>query len=198
MAGSSCHIHTSLVDERGRNVFWNESEGRPSEPFEHFLAGMMAQARHLSVFFAHNPNSYKRYRSSSFAPVSIAWGRDNRTCGFRIVGRAQSLRIENRIPGADVNPYLAYAALLAAGTDGVKQKRKLPAEAAGNAYADESVARVPRSVPEALQALEAGSLAVKAFGPEVVEHIRHWVEMEYQALDMQVSDRERMRYLERV
>ena len=198
MAGSSCHIHVSLFDSEGRNVFWDEHNGRPSERFEHFLAGVMAQARHLSVFFAHNPNSYKRYRSSSFAPVSIAWGRDNRTCGFRVVGRGSSTRIENRIPGADVNPYLAYAAILAAGIDGIKRGRELVAEADGNAYADETVARVPRSVPEALQALEAGSLAVKAFGPEVVEHVRHWVEMEYNMLELQVSDRERIRYLERI
>jgi len=198
MAGSSCHIHASLRDDAGHNAFWDEAAGQPTATFQHFLAGCMAQARHFSLFFAPNPNSYKRYRSSSFAPVSIAWDHDNRTCGFRVVGRGHSLRLENRIPGADVNPYLAFAATLAAGLDGIKRRLEPPPPVKGNAYADSSIARVPRSVPEALHALEAGSLANKAFGSEVMEHLRHWVDREHSMLEDQVSDRERFRYLERI
>lgn len=198
LAGSSCHIHASLRDGDGNNAFWDRAAGKPTATFRHFLAGCLAQARHLALFFAPNPNSYKRYRSASFAPVSIAWDYDNRTCGFRVVGRGQALRIENRIPGADINPYLAFAAVLAAGLDGIKRKLEPPEPVKGNAYSDASTARVPRSVPEALHALEAGSLAIKAFGPEVVEHLGHWVEQEHSMLEDLVSDRERLRYLERI
>jgi glutamine synthetase len=197
-AGSSCHIHTSLKDSSGQNAFWDNQAGQTSPLFGSFLAGCMRHAGHFSIFFAPTVNSYKRYRSSSFAPVSIAWDNDNRTCGFRVVGSGQSARIENRIPGADVNPYLAFAATLAAGLDGIERKLDLPAPVSGNAYQTAGVARVPATLPDATRSLSTGILATEAFGREVVEHFRHLAEMEQAAIDNQVSDSELRRYLERI
>ncbi|HUU02511.1 MAG TPA: glutamine synthetase family protein [Myxococcota bacterium] len=197
-AGSSCHIHTSFKDQNGRNAFWDDEAEQPSRLFGSFLAGCMRHAAHLSIFFAPTVNSYKRYRSASFAPVSIAWDNDNRTCGFRVVGEGQSLRIENRIPGADVNPYLAFAATLAAGLSGIDRKLDLPAPVSGNAYQTAGVPRVPATLPDAIRSLSTGILATEAFGREVIEHYRHLAEMEQAAIDNQVSDAELRRYLERI
>ncbi len=197
MAGSSCHIHTSLVSTDGRNAFWDEKPEKPSSTFRYFLAGCMHHARHLAWFFAPLINSYKRYQSSSFAPVSVAWDHDNRTCGFRVVGHGQSLRIENRIPGADANPYFAFAATLAAGLDGIENEMDLPDPVRGNAYQTEGVERVPITLSEAIEALAKGDLAEKAFGEQVLAHYLHLARCEQAAFDRQVTDWELKRYFER-
>ena len=197
MAGSSCHIHTSLLSQ-DKNVFWDETSKQPSAAFGHFLAGCMKRARELSLFFAPNPNSYKRYQSTSFAPVSVAWGTDNRTCGFRAVGQGLGTRIENRIPGADANPYLAFAATLAAGLDGMEHKLQPDAPVEGNAYQTEGIERVPVTLPEAILSFEASELARKALGEQVVEHYLHLARHEQAGLDRFVTDWELKRYFERI
>lgn len=197
MAGSSCHIHTSLLDGNGKNAFWDEQTLGPSVTFRHFLAGCMHNARHLSWFFAPLINSYKRYQATSFAPVSVAWDDDNRTCGFRVVGHGQSLRIENRIPGADVNPYLALAATLAAGLDGIERQLEPPPATKANAYETEGVERVPATLMEAIATLAEGGLAKAVFGEDVWAHYLHFAKCEQAAFDRQVTDFERTRYFER-
>ncbi len=198
MAGSSCHIHLSLQDLDGHNLFWDPQNEQPSALFESFLAGCMHHAAHLSIFFAPQVNSYKRYRAASFAPTAIAWDTDNRTCGFRVVGHGASLRIENRMPGADVNPYLAFAATLAAGLDGVAQKRPLAERVVGNAYQTEGVEKAPSTLYQALQCLSAGTLAQEAFGADVVAHYRKLAENEQAFFDNIVTNAERARYFERI
>jgi glutamine synthetase len=197
-AGSSCHIHVSLRDLEGQNAFWDPDRQQPSDAFGAFLAGGIHHARHLALLFAPTVNSYKRYRSSSFAPVSLAWDHDNRTCGFRVVGHGASLRVENRIPGADVNPYLAFAATLAAGLSGMDKQMKPPDPVQGNAYRTPGVERVPASLPEAIRELAAGELAREALGAAVVDHYLRLAELEQAALDNQVSDCELRRYFERI
>src|SRR5437867_1543821 len=155
--GSSCHVHGSLWRD-GENAFAGESE-----TFRRFLAGWIACSRELALFLAPNINSYKRYAAGTWAPTTLAWGYDNRTCGFRIVGHGAALRAETRIPGADANPYLAFAALLAAGLHGIEQELELPPAFEGNAY-ESDVARFPSTLREAIAALEASRLARAAFG----------------------------------
>ncbi|HLL51481.1 MAG TPA: glutamine synthetase family protein [Thermomicrobiales bacterium] len=197
--GSSSHVHMSLWDPTGqKNVFADESTSREMSPtMRHFLGGLLAGSRELSLFIASNINSYKRYAVASWAPVNIVWSRDNRTCGFRIVGQGSSLRIEDRLPGGDANPYLAYAAMLAAGLDGIERAIEPPAEFHGNAYEATGVPRVPRSMVEAIQALEQSTLARTAFGDDVVAHYLNMAEVEQRAYDMAVTDWERRRYFER-
>ena len=197
MAGSSCHIHVSLQGEDGRNAFWDEANDRPARRFEHFLAGCLTHARHLALFAAPNVNSYKRYQATSFAPVSVAWGRDNRTCGFRVVGHGQSYRLESRIPGADANPYLAFAALLAAGLDGIARELEPPPEARGNAYASPETARVPGSLGEAIHCLAEGEFARSALGDAAVSHYLRLAELELATHQSAVTDWELLRYFER-
>src|ERR1043166_5803139 len=161
--GNSCHIHASLWRD-GENAFAGESE-----LFRQFLAGWIASARQLAGFLAPNVNSYKRYAAGSWAPTTLAWGHDNRTCGFRIVGHGRSQRVETRIPGGDVNPYLAFAALIAAGLHGIEQGLELLPPLEGNAY-ESDAGRFPATLRDAVAALESGSVARDAFGDEVVEH----------------------------
>lgn len=196
LAGSSCHIHASLWDKGGKKPLFADGK-KPSKLFWHFLAGQMALARELSYFYAPTVNSYKRYQSSTFAPTRIAWGRDNRTCGFRVVGEGGSLRIENRIPGADVNPYLAFAATIAAGLHGIERKLEPPAELSGNAY-EADVAPVPKTLNEAIALLEKSKLARQAFGETVFEHYLHTAKAEQAAFDRAVTCWERERNFERV
>lgn len=198
MAGSSCHLHTNLKHMDGSNAFWDQEKDEPSEIFRWFLAGCMEYARHLSLFFAPTVNSYKRYQAISFAPVSVAWGPDNRTCGFRTVGKGSSFRIENRIPGADVNPYLAFAATLAAGLAGIRKKLDLRPPTPGNAYTTEGVERVPSTFVGAIGALSEGSMAKEVFGAECVEHYLHMACLEQAALDCHVTDWELARYFQRI
>ena len=191
--GSSCHIHASLW-QKGRNAF---ARGERETPlFRRFLAGQIACAKELAVFFAPTINSYKRYAPGTWAPTTLAWGHDNRTCGFRIVGHGQSLRVETRIPGGDVNPYLAFAAIIAAGLHGVEAELRLPRPLEGNAY-DSDADRFPSSMREAIRALEEGTVARAAFGDQVVDHYLTYARTEQALYDKTVTDWERKRYFER-
>ena len=198
LAGSSCHLHSSLWDASGRrNLFWDNAKKGPSRLFTHFLGGQMAMAREFSLFFAPTINSYKRYQSATFAPTRIAWAHDNRTCGFRIIGEGESYRIENRIPGADANPYLAFAAAIASGIQGIERKIEPPVELKGNAY-KARVPAVPGSLAEAAAAFKDSRAAVACFGQGVVDHYYHAAQAELAAHSKAVSCWERNRYFERI
>src|SRR5438876_684778 len=188
--GSSCHIHASLWRD-GENVFAGESD-----LFKQFLAGWIACARELALFLAPTINSYKRYAAGSWAPTTLAWGHDNRTCGFRIVGHGPSKRVETRIPGGDVNPYLAFAALIAAGLHGIEHKLELPTALEGNAY-ESDAERFPSTLRDAVAALEAGSVARGAFGDAVVDHYLNYGRTEQRLFDEVVTCYERERLFER-
>ena len=188
--GSSCHIHSSLWRD-GANAFEGESE-----VFRRYLAGWIACLRELALFLAPTINSYKRYTAGSWAPTSLAWGHDNRTCGFRIVGHGASQRVETRIPGGDVNPYLAFAALIAAGLYGIEQELELPAPLEGNAY-ESDAERFPYALREAIDALEHGTMARAALGDEVVEHYLNYGRVEQRLFDEAVTCWERERLFER-
>jgi glutamine synthetase len=188
--GSSCHIHSSLWQD-GANVF--DGEG---EVFRRYLAGWIACLRELALFLAPTINSYKRYTAGSWAPTSLAWGHDNRTCGFRIVGHGPSQRVETRIPGADVNVYLAFAALIAAGLHGIEQELDLPEPVEGNAY-ESGAERFPHALREAVDALEHGSMARAALGDEVVDHYLNSGRVEQRLFDEAVTCWERERLFER-
>lgn len=198
-AGSSMHIHFSLWDETGtHNRFASESASGESDLFRWALGGMLAHGRELALLYAPTVNSYKRYQAASFAPTALAWGYDNRTTGFRVVGRGPSLRIECRIPGADANPYLALAALLAAALDGIERQIEPPPALSGDAYAADSIPHIPRSLPEAIAEFENSDLVRRAFGDAVVEHYLHFARTEQQAFDAAVTCWERQRYFERI
>jgi glutamine synthetase len=200
-AGSSCHIHTSVWDAGGEhNLFWNDSQpgGGPSRLFEQFLAGQLALARDLALFYAPTVNSYKRYQSLSWAPTAITWGQDNRTCGFRVVGHGDAFRCENRLPGADVNPYLAFAATIAAGLYGIERELSLPPVCQGNAYLARDVPRLPATIREAIAALEGSAVAREILGEDVVEHYLLTATHEAAAFERAVTDWEVRRYFERM
>jgi len=197
--GSSSHVHMSLWDPAGTtNLFANSSApAEMSSTMRHFLGGLLAGSHELSLLIASNINSYKRYAVASWAPVNIVWARDNRTCGFRIVGSGSSLRIEDRLPGGDANPYLAYAAMLAAGLHGIEHEIEPSAEFHGNAYEASDVPHVPRAMYEAIEAFRHSDIARKAFGADVAAHYLNMGEVEQRAYDMAVTDWERRRYFER-
>jgi glutamine synthetase len=195
--GNSCHIHLSLRDEEGRPVLAGDRPYGLSKVGEHFLAGQLAALRELTLCYAPNINSYKRYVPGSFAPTAVRWGVDNRTCALRLVGHGQSLRPENRVPGGDVNPYLAVAAMIAAGLNGIEHELPLEPEFQGNAYADDSV-RVPHTLRDALELWENSELAAAAFGTEVVEHYANYARVELAAFDAAVTDWELRRAFERL
>ncbi|MBI2069217.1 MAG: glutamine synthetase [Elusimicrobia bacterium] len=197
LAGSSFHLHSSLWDITGKkSKFW---EGQsPTKTFRWWLGGQMALAREFALFFAPSVNSYKRYQAGTFAPTRIAWGHDNRTCGFRIVGHGPSYRVENRIPGADANPYLAFAATIAAGIYGIEHKIEPPAETKTNAYESKGVPEVPKSLHEAIAALEKSKVAKQALGEGVIEHYLHAARLELAAFERTVTCWERERYFERI
>jgi glutamine synthetase len=199
--GNSCHIHLSLRDADGAPVFAGDGHGDRhgfSPAFEHFLAGQLHALRELTLFYAPNINSYKRYVDGSFAPTAIAWGRDNRTCALRIVGHSpSSLRLENRVPGADTNPYLSVAAMIAAGLYGVEHELELPPAFIGNAYVAD-FPRLPTTLRGALELWENSELAMSAFGAEVVEHYANNARVELAAFERSVTDWERVRGFERL
>jgi glutamine synthetase len=198
-AGSSFHLHSSLWDERQRrNVFHEDGAPHGSKLFRHWVAGQMALARELAWFYAPYVNSYKRYQAGTFAPTRIAWAWDNRTTGFRVCGAGPSLRIENRIPGADANPYLAYAATIAAGLHGVEHELEPPPLYRGNAYEDASLPQVPGSLREAVAALERSRVAREALGENVYEHCLHTARLELEAQDRVVTTWELERNFERI
>jgi glutamine synthetase len=195
--GNSCHIHLSLRDGKDQPVFAGDKDHGFSDVFEHFLAGQVAYARELALFLAPNINSYKRFVEGSFAPTAMLWGIDNRTCAFRVVGHGSSIRVECRIPGGDVNPYLAVAALVAAGLRGVDESLPLAPAFEGNAYVADS-ARVPTTLREATELFTSSNVARKSFGDEVVDHYAHAAQIEVAAFDAAVTDWERYRGFERL
>ncbi|GIV76812.1 glutamine synthetase family protein [Litorilinea aerophila] len=199
-AGSSCHLHLSLWQD-GTNAFAGGETFGPvqaSPLFRWFLGGWIHYLPELMVFYAPTVNAYKRYQAGSWAPTRLAWSYDNRTAGFRVVGRGQSLRIECRVPGADCNPYLAYSASLAAGLEGIAQQIEPPAPFAGDVYAARHLPHVPRSLGEATDLFEQSEFVRRVLGEEVVEHYTHFFRVEQAAYDRAVTDWERRRYFERI
>ncbi len=199
-AGSSCHVHLSLWTD-GEAAFPGAEQLGPvqgSDVFRWFLGGWIAHVPDVMVFYAPNVNSYKRYQAGSWAPTRMAWSYDNRTAGFRVVGRGSSLRIECRIPGADCNPYLTYAAALASGLDGIANRIEPPDIFEGDVYAAQDLPHVPRSLREATDRFAQSEFARQAFGEDVVEHYTHFFRVEQEAYDRAVTDWERKRYFERV
>lgn len=203
-AGSSMHLHSSLWSADARKPLF-EGKGDPSKGdlrqvpdyFRWWLGGLMKHARASTLMFAPYVNSYKRFVAGSFAPTGIAWSYDNRTAGFRVVGRGASLRVECRIPGADGNPYLAFAATLAAGLDGITNKIEPPEMFRGDVYAAKDLASVPPTLRDAIDGFAASALFKEAFGEDVVEHLVHFARTEQAKFDRVVTTWERRRYLER-
>jgi len=196
-AGSSCHIHASLVESDGETSAFCGPDGGMSPLFRHWLAGQLRYARELTLLYAPFVNSYKRYQAGSFAPTRIAWAHDNRTVGFRVLGHGSSLRAENRIPGADVNPYLAFAATLAAGLAGIDEELELPDPVEGDAYSMGDIQGVPTTLEEAIEAFEDSILARAAFGEDVVAHYLHAARTEVAKFREVVTCWERLRHFER-
>jgi glutamine synthetase len=195
--GNSCHIHFSLRGTDGSAAM--ADGGHLSTLGEHVLAGLLATMRDFSVLYAPNINSYKRYQPGSFAPTALRWGRDNRTCSLRLVGHSpDALRVENRTPGGDVNPYLAVSAMVAAALYGIENRLPLEPACAGNAYADSDAARMPSTLREALAAWESSEPARDAFGEDVVEHYANNARVELSAFDAAVTDWELFRGFERL
>ena len=206
-AGSSLHTHMSFTDPEGAALFAApDGEGelipgtqaRMSDRFRFAVGGLLAHASELSLLFAPNVNSYKRYRAGTFAPTRIGWSYDNRTVGFRVVGHGPSLRIECRIPGADANPYLVYAGMIAAALDGIERQLDPGPLFLGDGYAARELPEVPGSLPAAIAAFEASAFLRGALGEAVVDHIAHFARAEQQAFDAAVTDFERLRFFERI
>ncbi|GLX52101.1 glutamine synthetase [Streptomyces hygroscopicus subsp. hygroscopicus] len=193
--GNSCHIHLSLTDADGTNAM--AGPDGMSEVMRHFLAGQLAALRDFSLLYAPNINSYKRFQQGSFAPTAVAWGHDNRTCALRVVGHGRSTRFENRLPGGDVNPYLAVAGLVAAGLYGIEHELELPEPCPGNAYTA-GFEHVPATLREAAELWENSPIAKAAFGDEVVAHYRNMARVELGAFDAAVTDWELRRSFERL
>jgi glutamine synthetase len=191
--GSSCHIHCSLADaESGANVFASDQA-----KFDHFVAGQLACLREMTLMFAPYVNSYKRFVEGSFAPTAVAWGHDNRTCAMRVVGHGEALRVENRLPGADINPYLALSAMIAAGLHGIDAELPLEPPLEGNAYTSDAP-RVPTNLYEARDLFGASEVAREAFGSEVVDHYMNRARIEIDAAEATVTDFDLFRGFERL
>ena len=202
-AGSSCHIHLSIHDSNtGVNLFaGNEELGDlkgVSPIFKYFLGGWMTHTSELFALYAPTVNSYKRLIKGSWAPTTATWGSDNRTTSFRVLGKGKNLRIECRLPGADANPYLAFAAAVASGLDGIKNKIEPPPQTCGDGYQAGGLMPFPNSLGEAAIRLERSKLALEAFGDETREHLAHFYRLEQRAYDTHVSSWERARYFERI
>lgn len=196
--GNSCHIHLSVRDgETGDAVMAGGATSSMSPLGERFLAGQLATLRELSLLFAPNINSYKRYQPGTFAPTAVAWGRDNRTCALRLVGHGPSLRVENRVPGGDANPYLALAAVIAGGLHGLEHDVALPAELVGNAYGSDADT-VPATLRDAAGLFHSSPVARAAFGDDVVDHYVNAARIELAAFDAAITDWERIRSFERM
>jgi glutamine synthetase len=194
--GNSCHIHMSFRGLEDDKLVM--ASGRGLSPLgKAFIAGQQACLRELTLLFAPNINSYKRYVPGSFAPTAVKWGRDNRSCALRLVGHGPSLRLENRVPGGDVNPYLAVAALIAAGLHGIENKLKLEPAFEGNAY-EADAEHVPHTLRDALELWEGSALAREVFGEDVVAHYANMARVELTAFDAAVTDWERFRCFERM
>jgi glutamine synthetase len=193
--GNSCHIHLSLRGADGSTVFWED--GRRTPLYDRFVAGVLATMRDFTLFYAPNVNSYKRFADGSFAPTTVAWGLDNRTCAVRLVGHGAGARMENRLPGGDVNPYLALAAMLAGGLHGIENELELEPETAGNAYKSDKP-RVPHTLRAARDAFTSSEVARKVFGEEVVAHYTNMADVELTAFEAAVTDWELRRGFERM
>jgi glutamine synthetase len=188
-----------LRDRDGGLAMAGDGPGHLSKRGESVLAGMLATMREFSILYAPNVNSYKRYQPGSFAPIALRWGRDNRTCALRMVGHSpESVRVENRTPGGDVNPYLGIAGMVAAAVYGIEHELALEPEYPGNAYADTEGPRMPATLREALGAWESSPVAVAAFGDEVVAHYANNARVELAAFDAAVTDWELLRGFERL
>lgn len=195
--GSSCHIHLSLRGMDGELVFWDEETGTRTPLYDKFVAGVLATAADFTLLYAPNINSYKRFADGSFAPTTIAWGLDNRTCAVRLVGRGAGARMENRIPGADVNPYLALAAMVAGGLHGIENDLELEDELVGNAYHSDK-AQVPTTMTQAREVFATSPVARAALGDEVVDHYVNMADVELAAYRAAVTDWELRRGFERL
>ena len=198
-SGSSSHVHQSLWTKDGKPVFADKADKHGmSQTMKHFLAGQLAHATEYTAFLAPYVNSYKRFCIGMFAPTKAVWSADNRTAGFRICGvHTKAVRVECRIPGSDVNPYLACAALLAAGLDGIEQKLELEPEMSGDVYSNQGAREIPHTLREAATALHGSAMLRKAFGDDVVEHYHHAAQWEIRETDRVVTDFEIQRLLER-
>ncbi|HIF97754.1 MAG TPA: glutamine synthetase [Myxococcales bacterium] len=203
-AGNSLHVHMSFTDAEGASLFSGDgealagSEARPTEVFRHAVGGLLEHSRALSMLFAPNVNSYKRYVEDTFAPTRIAWSYDNRTVGFRVVGHGPSLRVECRIPGGDANPYLVYAGMLAAALDGIQREIDPGPLFEGNGYVATELPRVPHTLAEAVEVFESSDFVREAFGAEVVEHLVLFARAELSEYQRAVTDFERARFFERI
>jgi glutamine synthetase len=196
--GNSCHVHLSLRDlATDAPAFAGDGAHGMSPHMEHFLAGQLACLQELALCFAPNVNSYKRFAAGSFAPTAVVWGVDNRTCAFRVVGHGPSVRIETRVPGGDVNPYVAVAALLAAGLHGIDHELPLEPAVTGNAYVGDAP-RVPSTLSVAADLFEQSPIARAAFGDDVVDHYTNAARVELAAFASAVTDWERFRGFERL
>jgi len=197
--GNSCHIHFSLRAVDGDvPVAAGDGPGGTAPVMAAAMAGLLATLPELTLLYAPNINSYKRYQAGSFAPTAVRWGTDNRTCALRLVGRGASMRVENRVPGADVNPYLAIAGMVAGMLHGIEQSLPLERECSGNAYLDAAAPRIPATLREALARWETSGVAVAAFGQEVVDHYANNARVELAAFDAAVTDWELRRGFERL
>ena len=195
--GNSCHIHLSVRGDDGSAVMAGEGEHGFSPLMEHWIAGILATLREFTLLYAPTINSYKRFALGSFAPTGIAWGVDNRTCALRVVGHGSSLRVENRVPGGDVNPYLAISAIIAGGLHGIENELPLPAPLTGNAYTS-GVDTLPTTLREAARLFSESTIARAAFGDDVVEHYLNQARIEVETFDAAVTDWERVRGFERL
>jgi glutamine synthetase len=196
--GSSCHIHSSVWDRKGkRSLMWDENgPHHMSATFRHWMGGLVHASRELSLLFAPTVNSYKRFQPDSWAPTAVAWGLDNRTCGLRVVGHGQAYRVESRIPGADVNSYLAFAGILAAGLYGIEHQLDPGEPFEGNAYVDPDVEHIPSTLVEAIELWRTSEVALGAFGEEVHHHILNTAEQEWRSFNRAVTDWELRRNFE--
>lgn len=195
--GSSCHIHSSIWSDEGRPLSSGDGPHGTSEAFRAWMGGLLAHSRDLSLCFAPNINSYKRFQPGSWAPTAVVWSPDNRTCGLRLVGHGAGMRVESRIPGADCNPYVAFAAVIAAGLDGIDRGLDCGDPYLGNAYTASNVDRIPWNIVEAIEAFRASDLAVEAFGEDVHFHLLHNAATEWRAFNNVVTEWELRRNFER-
>jgi glutamine synthetase len=195
--GNSCHVHMSLRDVEGSVLFWDEDAGRRTPLYDRFIAGVLATMNDFTLLYAPNINSYKRFADGSFAPTTIGWGNDNRTCAIRLVGHGASARLENRVPGGDANPYMALAGMIAGGLYGIENELELEPELTGSAYSS-CHPHVPRTLRDARDAFAASPVARAAFGDDVVEHYVHAADVEIAAFNAAVTDWERRRGFERL
>ena len=199
-AGSSCHIHQSLRSNDGKKHVFHDKDGElgMSETMRHYLAGLLAHASELTFFLAPHINSYKRFQAGTFAPTKAVWSNDNRTAGYRICGAdTEAVRVECRVGGADLNPYLAFAALIAAGISGIEQKLDLEAEFKGDAYTAKRARDIPKTLRDAARALGRSKMLRAALGDDVVDHYVHAAEWEQFEYDRRVTDWEIFRGFER-